>query len=168
MMKNIKILFLLLPAVMWGQELMTANPDSFTSIDGTIDEMLRVVNGEQGKKRNWEAFKNVFLESCNFTVVYNEQEFPFETASIDDMIDFMQDDYYDSGYKEEVLFRKTEEFHGIAHVFEVVQHTEPDGNKIKGLNSYQLVFDGKRWWIANTIWTAENEDHKIPEKFYKN
>ena len=146
---------------------MTANSDNLKSIDGCIDEMLRVVNGEEGKQRNWDAFREIFLESSNFTVYYGDPETPFETASVDDMIEFMQDEYYNSGYKEEVLERSIKEFNGIAHVFEIVKHTEPDGNSTKGLNSYQLIYGKNRWYITNIIWTSESKDLEIPSTFLK-
>ena len=82
---------------------------------------------------------------------YGDPETPFETASVDDMIEFMQEEYYNSGYKEEVLERSIKEFNGIAHVFEIVKHTEPDGNTTKGLNSYQLIYGKNRWYIAKLI-----------------
>jgi hypothetical protein len=166
-MKQLLLLIATFPAIVLGQEVMSAQPEKLVSINGTIDEMLRVINGEVGKQRNWEAFKNIFLESCSFTVYYGDPETPFETASIDEMIEFMQDDYYNSGYKEEVLKRRIKEFNGIAQVFEVVLHTEPDGNQVKGLNSYHLVQGKDRWYITNVIWTAESKDTKIPPTFLK-
>lgn len=167
-MKQFLLLVLLLPGAILAQEVMTANLEKLESIDGTINEMLRVVNGEKGKERNWKAFKGLFLQSCNFTVYYGDPETPFETASVEDMIEFMQDDYYDSGYKEEVLNRRIEEFNGIAHVFEVVLHTEPDGNKVRGLNSYQLIYGKNRWYITNVIWTSESKENTIPSTFLRN
>lgn len=147
---------------------MEENENAIKTIDGTIDEMLRIVNGEKGKDRNWDVFKNLFIKTAHFTVIYGEEDNPFETANIDEMIDFMQDDYYDSGYKEETLNRRIETFNGIAHVFEIVKHTEPDGNSAIGLNSYQLVYGQSRWWIANIIWTMEEEGKQIPKSFLKN
>lgn len=167
-MKQLLIIFLLVPLLSLSQDLMEANIGATKTIDGTINEMLRIVNGEKGKTRNWEAFKELFLETANFTVVYFEQDQPYETATIEEMIEFMQDDYYNTGYKEEVLSRQIEKFNGIAHVFETVRHVEPDGNIALGLNSYQLVYGKNRWWIANIIWTTEDENSKIPDKFLKN
>lgn len=168
MLKQIVIGLMFISSAVAAQEVMSANPEKLQTIDGTIDELLRVVNGEKGKQRNWEAFKNLFIESCNFTVVYGGNSTPFETASIEDMVEFMQDDYYDNGYKEEKLQRQIKTFNGIAHVFEIVKHTEPDGTVVKGLNSYQLVFGNERWYITGLVWTAESDEAKIPATFLDN
>jgi hypothetical protein len=36
---------------------------------------------------------------------------------------------------------------------------------MRGINSIQLLNDGKRWWIVNIYWTQENEEHPIPERY---
>ena len=33
---------------------------------------------------------------------------------------------------------------------------------VRGINSIQLVNDGKRWWIASVAWDTEREDNPIP------
>jgi hypothetical protein len=35
----------------------------------------------------------------------------------------------------------------------------------KGINSFQLVHDGKRWWIFNILWTNDRNGVKVPEKY---
>ncbi len=59
------------------------------------------------------------------------------------------------------------EFNGIASVFQSFTGIDSEGNKEKGINSYQLVYLKNRWWIANMIWTLETSDAKIPEKYLK-
>lgn len=167
-MKKIILILILFPSLVLGQEIMQADSTATKTIDGTIGAMLKVINGEKGKTRNWQAFKSLFLSTVRFTAVNPEGNGSYETADLNEMIEFMHDDYYDSGYEEKTLNRTIERFSGVAHVFEVVMHTEPDGSKTKGLNSYQLVFSEGRWWIANIVWTFETDDVKIPEKYIKN
>jgi len=38
---------------------------------------------------------------------------------------------------------------------------------MRGINSFQLMNDGKRWWVINIYWQAETPDNKIPEKYLK-
>jgi hypothetical protein len=35
----------------------------------------------------------------------------------------------------------------------------------RGINSIQLMNDGKRWWIINIYWMQESEENPIPEKY---
>ena len=34
-----------------------------------------------------------------------------------------------------------------------------------GINSFQLMNDGKRWWVVNIYWQAETTDNPIPAKY---
>ena len=36
---------------------------------------------------------------------------------------------------------------------------------MRGINSIQLVHDGKRWWIANLVWRAEDAQLALPERY---
>jgi hypothetical protein len=34
----------------------------------------------------------------------------------------------------------------------------------RGVNSIELFWDGKRWWIAGAIWDEERGDNPIPRE----
>jgi hypothetical protein len=36
---------------------------------------------------------------------------------------------------------------------------------MRGINSFQLWNDGKRWWVITIFWQSENKDQPIPEKY---
>jgi len=36
---------------------------------------------------------------------------------------------------------------------------------MRGINSFQLFNDGKRWWILSICWQHESAEHAIPEKY---
>ena len=38
---------------------------------------------------------------------------------------------------------------------------------MRGINSIQLVRDGKRWWIASVVWDTERPDNPIPADYQK-
>jgi hypothetical protein len=37
----------------------------------------------------------------------------------------------------------------------------------RGINSFQALNDGKRWWIVSIFWDSERPDNPLPEKFAK-
>jgi hypothetical protein len=37
----------------------------------------------------------------------------------------------------------------------------------RGINSIQLVNDGKRWWIVNLVWRGEDERLTLPERYLR-
>jgi hypothetical protein len=36
---------------------------------------------------------------------------------------------------------------------------------IRGINSFQLFFDGARWWEVTICWQAETPETPLPEKY---
>ena len=35
----------------------------------------------------------------------------------------------------------------------------------RGINSFQLLNDGTRWWVVSIYWLGESADHPIPAKY---
>jgi hypothetical protein len=36
---------------------------------------------------------------------------------------------------------------------------------MRGINSFQLLFDGERWWVVQIYWQAETPDQPIPDRY---
>ena len=44
----------------------------------------------------------------------------------------------------------------------------PDGKPFeRGVNSFQVLNDGKRWWIVSIFWDSERLDNPLPAKLQK-
>ncbi len=46
------------------------------SIDGILKEMLDIISGKKGKKRDWKAFENLFLPTASFSVLSQDESYP--------------------------------------------------------------------------------------------
>ncbi len=73
------------------------------------------------------------------------------------------------GFIERELFRRTEVYGGIAHVFSSYEGRVLTGDEDsvieRGINSIQLRHDGTRWWILGILWTEEDENRPIPAAY---
>ena len=38
---------------------------------------------------------------------------------------------------------------------------------MRGINSIELFWDGKRWWIVTIFWQGEGPDNPLPEKYLR-
>jgi len=154
-----------------AQETILPDANAVKSIDGIVKEVLRLQSGESGKTRNWKALRNLFLPTATFTILnINSSDSlrpPTETVSLDDFIELMHDDYYEEGYLEYETGKTIDEFNGIANVFQSFYGKDSKNEEARGINSYQLVYFGKRWWIANLLWTLETDKVKIPKKYLR-
>ncbi len=72
------------------------------------------------------------------------------------------------GFFEREIARRTDCFGNVCQVFSTYEsrHTASDAKPFeRGVNSIQLVRDGKRWWIASVAWDAERPDNPIPAPY---
>jgi hypothetical protein len=72
------------------------------------------------------------------------------------------------GFFEREIARRTDCFANVCQVFSTYEsrHTASDAKPFeRGINSIQLVHDGKRWWIASVAWDAEKPDKPIPPQY---
>jgi len=62
---------------------------------------------------------------------------------------------------------KVETYGHLAHLWSTYElRLQPDGPPtVRGINSIQAVFDGKRWRVSEILWQAETPDLPIPEKY---
>lgn len=130
---------------------------------------MNLSTGEKGKVRNWEAFRNLFLPTATFTVLYHDEAFPTpsETVTLDQFIELMHYAYYDKGYIEYELGKVVNEYNGIANVFQSVYQKDSGGVEGRAINSYQLLYFNDRWWVANLVWTTDSNGIEVPEKYLK-
>jgi len=170
-MKKLLCAFLGLIATMTSvaQEKMSSDTNAVKSIDGIVREVLRLVSGEKGQTRNWEALRNLFLPTATFTVLNNNDSIPHpvETVGLDDFIKLMHDEYYEQGYLEYEIGKTLNEYNGIANVFQSFYAKDSENKEERGINSYQLVYFEKRWWIVSLLWTGDTNGAKIPKKYLR-
>ena len=73
-----------------------------------------------------------------------------------------------TAFHEKEIARRVERYGHIAHVFSTYEarHDPADAKPfLRGINSFQLVFDGTRWWVLTIFWEAESETVKIPKEY---
>jgi hypothetical protein len=152
-----------------AQDIPLPDTNAVKSIDGIVKEVLRLQSGEKGKSRNWKSLRNLFLPTATFTILNtgDELRLPTETVSLDEFIELLHDNYYEEGYEEYETGKTIDEFNGIANVFQSFYGKDSENKEARGINSYQLVYFGNRWWIANLLWTLETDKVKIPKKYLR-
>jgi hypothetical protein len=74
------------------------------------------------------------------------------------------------GFHERELARRTEQYGNIVHAFSTYEAFRKKDDKkpfLRGINSFQLMNDGQRWWIITIFWEAETPQNPLPKKYLK-
>lgn len=144
--------------------------EKVASIDATIETLYAVISGEKGEERNWELLKYLFHPKAQMIASGKGREgkIGVRYTSPDGYIDRSGKWLVENGFFEEELHRTTECFGPIAQVFSTYQtfHSKNETKPfMRGINSIQLLYDGKRWWVINIYWTQETPSNPIPKKY---
>ena len=75
-----------------------------------------------------------------------------------------------NGFFEREISKRVEKYGNIAHVFSTYEsrHAKDDEKPFaRGINSFQLMNDGKRWWIVTIFWQGEDDKNPLPAEYLR-
>lgn len=137
--------------------------------DTLVAALYDVISGPSGQARNWDRMRSLFAPGARLTPVAKRPDGTgaFRAMTVEEYIERNRKALEEGGFFESEVARTTESFGGITHVFSTYESRTAKGEKpfARGINSIQLVHDGKRWWIANLIWQGEAPHLPLPAKY---
>ena len=147
-----------------------AAPADVESIDAIVDALYDVISGPPGQARDWARFRSLFVPTARMipTGARADGQHGLRLMGPNDYIASSGPLLLDKGFHERELARRVEQFGHIAQVFSSYEaRIVKDDHTMRGINSIQLMNDGKRWWIVSLMWEAESETLKLPAQFLK-
>jgi hypothetical protein len=144
-------------------------PEDVGSIDGMIKAYYEVITGPAGQPREWSRDRTLYIADLRFVAMnVSKQGKPVaRIMSHQQYVDASNGFMAEKGFDEREIHRVTQRFGNVAHVFSTYETREKPGGPIvgRGINSIELFWDGKRWWIASAIWDEERPDNPIPKEY---
>ncbi len=142
------------------------------SVDGIVAALYDVISGAAGKPRDWDRMRSLFAPEGRLMAVGARPEgnYVLRAMSVEDYIGRNSKAFATMGFFEKEAARTSETFGQIVHVFSTYEsrHAPEDAKPFqRGINSIQLYHDGKRWWIVNVLWRAEDARLSLPERYLK-
>lgn len=149
-----------------------ANPADVSSIDAIIVAVYDVISGPAGKKRDWDRMRSLFAPGARLIPTGPRQAggYGSRVLTVDEYIERASGVFEKEGFFEREAARQTEQFGQIVHAFSTYEsrHAPDDAKPFqRGINSMQLMNDGKRWWVVTIFWQGEDDKTPLPEKYLK-
>ncbi|HEY1250921.1 MAG TPA: nuclear transport factor 2 family protein [Thermoanaerobaculia bacterium] len=145
-----------------------ANPADVGTIDGMIKAWYDVISGPAGKPREWARDRTLYMKDLRFVMVETDKDGKIDPQIVNhqEYVDG-SDASLSKGFFEKEIHRVTERFGPIAHVWSTYETRRVENGPVvrRGINSIELYWDGKRWWIANGVWTDETKENPIPKEY---
>jgi hypothetical protein len=150
-----------------------ANPADVASLDAIMKAVYDAISGDAGVKRDWDRFRSLFYPGARLIPTGKNLGTGVTGAralSPEDYIVRSGPFLEQNGFHEREIARKVDQYGNIAHVFSSYHGFKNKSDKdpfLRGINSFQLLNDGKRWWVMTIYWQQETPDNPIPAQYLK-
>jgi hypothetical protein len=150
-----------------------ANPADVSSVDAIMKAVYEVISGDAGQKRDWDRFRTLFHPSARLIPTGKNPQTNVTGArafTVEEYIERSAPVMERDGFFEKEIARRGDFYGNIAQVFSTYSAYRKSTDKepfMRGINSFQLLNDGKRWWIITIYWQAETADNLIPKTYLK-
>ena len=149
-----------------------ADPADVASVDAIVAAVYDVISGPAGEARDWDRWRSLFLPEARLVSLgrNREGENPYRVLTPEDYVELAGTSLEENGFFETEIGRTQEEFGPVVHLFSAYQSKRALDDPepfARGINSFQLMNDGKRWWVLTIYWTSERPDLPIPERYIR-
>ena len=149
-----------------------ADPKDVATMDAIVAALYDVISGPAGQKRNWDRFRSLFVPGARLIPTGRRPtgEVVSRVRTPEEYIQGSQTLLEQNGFFEREISRRVEKFGNIVHIFstyEARNKAEEEKPFMRGINSIQLMNDGKRWWIVTVLWQAEDPTNPLPAEYLR-
>ena len=147
-----------------------AKSEDVASIDAIIKAVYDVISGPAGQKRDWDRMRSLFIPGARLIPSGRRPDgsITHRVLTVEEYITLSGPRLEENGFFEREIGRVEERYGNIAHLFSAYdskRKAEDADPFARGINSFQLLNDGARWWIVTIFWQGETADNKIPAKY---
>jgi hypothetical protein len=143
-----------------------ADPADVESVDAIIGAVYDVISGPAGAERDWDRMRSLFPPGAHLipSIPNPKGGYGLRFMTVEDWIEGARGWFAENAFFEVEIHRVEERYGHIAHAFSTYESRREAGGEpfTRGINSFQLLFDGQRWWIVNIYWQGETESEPIP------
>ncbi len=143
--------------------------EDVSTIDGVMKAFYEVISGPAGQPRQWSRDRTLYIPDVRFVAMSEDKNGQpvAQVASHQQFVDYADPVLVKNGFYEAETHRVTQRFGNILHVFSTYESRQKAGGPViaRGINSVELFWDGKRWWIASNIWDDERPDNPLPAQY---
>lgn len=139
------------------------------SVGAILRAAYDAISGPAGP-RDWQRFRSLFAPGgrlipagCDTAGHCRMRVISFNQYATNAAPFMLKQPFY-----EKEIGRKVDTFGSVAQVFSsyASRHDPSDAQPFaRGINSFQLFYDGTRWYIVTIYWNAERKGLKIPAEY---
>ncbi len=152
-----------------------AKPEDVKSPEAILNAVYDVISGAKGQQRDWDRMRSLFIPDARLIPAVAASA-ANGGAAHSDVIMLTVDGYIErsgprltsDGFFEQSIHNEMQQFGNIVQVWSTYEsrHDPKDAAPFaRGINSFQLLKDGDRYWVVNIFWDSETPTKPIPAKY---
>jgi hypothetical protein len=147
-----------------------AKPDDVKSPEAIVKAVYDVISGAKGQPRDWDRMRSLFVPDARLIPSTTGKDGRNDAIflTVDGYIARSNGRMTSDGFFEHSIHNETEQFGNIVQVWSTYEsrHNADDPTPFaRGINSFQLLKDGDRYWVVNIFWDPESPTKPIPAKY---
>lgn len=159
------------PQVAEAPPTFEADPADVASPDALVTAVYDVISGPGDAERDWDRFLSLFAPGARLMPTGtgdNGRKMVRVMSPADYASGAQEGNWFADGFFEVETGNVSESYGNIAHRFSsyASYRSEDDAEPFtRGINSFQLLNDGERWWILSIFWQDAGDAGPIPERY---
>jgi hypothetical protein len=142
-------------------------PEDVSSIEGIVAASYETISGGVGVPRQWGRDRSLYDPNVRFVAVEVDPKtgaVVTHSESHQGFVDHTDAFLVKEGFTERELGHSVQRFGNVATVLSSYEGKVASTGKVitRGVNIFQLYFDGKRWWVLSMVWDEERPGNPIP------
>jgi hypothetical protein len=140
------------------------------SEEAIVAALYDVISGPACQHRDWDRFRGLFAPGARLipTVSTSAGTLGIRAETPEEYVAAVKGSMEDFGFAEKEISHVGESFNGVVHRFSTYESRRAASDAkpfARGINSIQLLNDGKRWWVVTVYWAGERPGAPIPEMY---
>lgn len=153
------------------QAAATSTPVARVSDVESIDAIMRAVydaiSGPAGQKRDWDRFRSLMAPGARLIPTGKRPDGvgSLRVWTAEEYIATAGPQLERGGFFEREIGRKLERYGNVVHLMSAYDSKRALSDAApfaRGVNSFQLFYDGTRWWVVTIFWESEAPGNPIP------
>lgn len=142
-------------------------PEDVSSLDGIMRAVYESISGPAGAPRDWDRFRSLFAPGARLIPTGSRPDGTtgLQAWTPEEYIERAGPGLVREGFFETEIGRSVERFGPVVHLmsaYDSRRRAEDPEPFMRGVNSFQLLDDGSRWWVVTIFWASETPERPIP------
>lgn len=147
----------------------SAAPEDVASADAILAAVYDVISGPADEERDWDRLRSLFVPGARLIPTgIRDGVARAMVMTVDEYIERAAPFFAENGFFETEIARVEERYGPVVHAFSTYEsrYAADDPEPfMRGINSFQLLDDGRRWWIVTIYWHGETPETPIPDRY---